>query len=257
MALGKTTELKIQTPEGVEFSLPLAGPVTRCAAWAFDLAMIVVLFQVISTVLQVLAVIAGDMAMGLTIGLQFAVMIGYGIFFEWLWKGQTIGKRIMKLQVIDEKGMTLKLNQIVLRNLFRVVDSLPVFYLVGGLSCLLSARVQRLGDLAAGTLVVRRKEIAEPEMDELLGDEVNSFREFPRLEAKLRQRVSVEELRLAVDAVLRRNELESKSRLSVYKEIADFFRDKVEFPEEVTHGLSDEQYVRNVVATLFERKMKI
>ncbi|NOX99743.1 MAG: RDD family protein [Verrucomicrobia bacterium] len=257
MALGKTTELKIQTPEGVEFSLPLAGPVTRCAAWAFDLAMVVVLFQIISTVLQVLAIISGDMAMALSIGLQFVVMIGYGIFFEWLWKGQTIGKRIMKLQVIDERGMTLKLNQIVLRNLFRVVDSLPVFYLVGGLSCLLSSRAQRLGDLAAGTLVVRRKEIAEPELDELLGDEVNSFREFPRLEAQLRQRVSAEEVRLAVDAVLRRNELESKSRLSVYKEIADFFRDKVEFPEEVTHGLSDEQYVRNVVATLFERKMKI
>ncbi len=67
---------------------------------------------------------------------------------------------------------------IVLRNLFRVVDSLPMFYLVGGMSCLLSARAQRLGDLAAGTLVVRRKEIAEPAIDELLGDDVNSFKEY-------------------------------------------------------------------------------
>ena len=163
----------------------------------------------------------------------------------------------MKLQVIDEKGLTLKMNQIILRNLFRVVDSLPMFYLVGGMSCLLSARAQRLGDLAAGTLVVRRKEIAEPAIDELLGDDVNSFKEYPRLEARLRQRVSPEEVRLAIDTVLRRNELSPNRRLRVFKDLADFFRDKVEFPEEVTHGLSDEQYVRNVVATLFERKMDI
>jgi len=257
MALGNTTELKIQTPEGVEFSLPLAGPVTRCAAWAFDLVMIVILFQIISALLKVFSVISGDMAMAISILLQFLVMVGYGIFFEWFWKGQTIGKRIMKLQVIDEKGLTLKMNQIILRNLFRVVDSLPMFYLVGGMSCLLSARAQRLGDLAAGTLVVRRKEIAEPAIDELLGDDVNSFKEYPRLEARLRQRVSPEEVRLAIDTVLRRNELSPNRRLRVFKDLADFFRDKVEFPEEVTHGLSDEQYVRNVVATLFERKMDI
>ena len=241
----------------MEFSLPLAGPVTRCAAWAFDLVMIVILFQIISALLKVFSVISGDMAMAISILLQFLVMVGYGIFFEWFWKGQTIGKRIMKLQVIDEKGLTLKMNQIILRNLFRVVDSLPMFYLVGGMSCLLSARAQRLGDLAAGTLVVRRKEIAEPAIDELLGDDVNSFKEYPRLEARLRQRVSPEEVRLAIDTVLRRNELSPNRRLRVFKDLADFFRDKVEFPEEVTHGLSDEQYVRNVVATLFERKMDI
>jgi len=249
MALGKTTELKIQTPEGVEFSLPLAGPVTRCVAWAFDLVVILALFQLISKLLSILQVFAGDMAMALMVALQFAVMIGYGIFFEWFWRGQTIGKRIMRLQVIDERGLTLKLNQIVLRNLFRILDSLPMFYMVGGLACLLSSRAQRLGDLAAGTLVVRRIEIAEPEMDELLGSDENSFREYPRLEARLRQRVAPDEVRLAVDTVLRRNELTMTDRLKVFKEMADFFRDKVEFPEEVTHGLSDEQYVRNVVAT--------
>lgn len=255
MALGKTTELKIQTPEGVEFSLPLAGPVTRCAAWAFDLVVIVALFQMISTLMRVLSWVSGDMSMALMVALQFIVMIGYGIFLEWFWRGQTIGKRVMRLQVIDERGLTLKLNQIILRNLFRVLDSLPMFYMVGGLACLFSVRAQRLGDLAAGTLVVRRLEIAEPEMEELLGSEVNSFREYPRLETRLRQRVTPDEVRLAVDAVLRRNELTLKDRLIVFKELADFFRSKVEFPDEATHGLSDEQYIRNVVATLFERKM--
>jgi len=255
MALGKTTELKIQTPEGVEFSLPLAGPVTRCTAWAFDLMVIVALFQLISLTLKMLEVVAGDMAMALSVALQFVVMIGYGIFLEWFWRGQTIGKRIMKIQVIDERGLTLKFNQIILRNLFRVLDSLPLFYMVGGLACLMSSRAQRLGDIAAGTLVVRRLNIAEPEIDELIGGNENSFREFPRLEARLRQKVSPDEVRLAVDAVLRRNELTLKDRLKVFSELAEFFRNKVEFPEEVTHGLSDEQYVRNVVATLFERKM--
>lgn len=257
MALGKTTELKIQTPEGVEFALPLAGPVTRCVAWAFDLFVIVAIFQLISQVLNLLSLVAGDMSMALMVALQFVTLVGYGIFFEWFWRGQTLGKRIMKLQVIDERGLTLKLNQIVLRNLFRVLDSLPMFYMVGGLACLFSARAQRLGDLAAGTLVVRRQVILEPEIDELLEGDENSFQQYPRLETRLRQKVSPDEVRLALDAVLRRNELTLKDRLKVFRELADFFRGKVEFPEEVTHGLSDEQYVRNVVATLFNRKMRI
>ncbi len=254
MALGKTTELKIQTPEGVEFALPLAGPVIRCVAWAFDLVVIVAVFQLGSQFLQLLSLISPDMSMALNVTLQFVTLVGYGIFFEWFWSGQTLGKRIMKLQVIDERGLTLRLNQIILRNLFRVLDSLPMFYMVGGLSCLFTARAQRLGDLAAGTLVVRRLEIVEPEIDELLEGDENSFQQYPRLEARLRQKVSPEEVRLALDAVLRRNELALKERLKVFKGLAEFFRAKVEFPEEVTHGLSDEQYVRNVVATLFHRK---
>lgn len=257
MALGKTTELKIQTPEGVEFAMPLAGPVVRCVAWAFDLVVIVAVFQLISQVLGMLSLVAGDTSTALMVALQFVVMIGYGIFFEWFWSGQTLGKRLMKLQVIDERGLTLKLNQIILRNLFRVLDSLPMFYMVGGLACWFSARAQRLGDLAAGTLVVRRQVLVEPQIDELLEGDENSFQSYPRLEARLRQRVSPEEVRLALDAVLRRNELTLKHRLIVFKELADFFRSKVEFPEEVTHGLSDEQYVRNVVASLFKRKMRI
>jgi uncharacterized RDD family membrane protein YckC len=257
MALGKTTELKIQTPEGVEFALPLAGPITRCAAWAFDLVVIVALFQLISQVLRMTSVIAGDMSIALMIALQFIAVVGYGMFMEWFWRGQTIGKRIMKLRVIDERGLSLRLNQVVLRNLFRVIDSLPLFYMVGGMACLASSRVQRLGDLAAGTLVIRVKEIGEPHLDELLGENVNSFHGHPRLEARLRQRVSPDEARLAVDTLLRRNELSSKDRLRVFQDVADYFRGKVVFPEEVTHGLSDEQYVRNVVATLFERKMVV
>lgn len=255
MALGKTSELKILTPEGVEFSLPLAGPLTRCVAWAFDLVVIVALFQLISQVLMVLSLVSRDMSMALMVALQFVTLVGYGIFFEWFWRGQTLGKRIMRLQVIDERGLTLKLNQIILRNLFRVLDSLPMFYMVGGLACLFSARAQRLGDLAAGTLVIRRLVVEEPEIDELLEGDENSFQDYPRLQARLRQRVSPQEVRLAVDTVLRRNELNLEARLKVFQQLADFFRAKVEFPEEVTHGLSDEQYVRNVVATLFNRKM--
>ncbi len=135
MALGKTTVLKIQTPEGVEFSLPIASPITRCAAWAFDLVVIVALFKLVTTVLSIFSLIAGDLSAALIIALQFVILVGYGMFMEWIWRGQTIGKRLMKLQVIDERGLTLKINQIILRNLFRVLDSLPLFYMVGGLAC--------------------------------------------------------------------------------------------------------------------------
>ncbi|MEM7602301.1 MAG: RDD family protein, partial [Verrucomicrobiota bacterium] len=142
----------------------------------------------------------------------------------------------------------------VIRNLFRLLDILPsTFYLIGSLSCLFTRRCQRIGDIAAGTLVIREVDQKPPEFDEVLLFGENSFSSQPLLEARLRQKVSPEEARIALDAVSRRNELDPESRLNLFKKIASHFREHIEFPDEVTSGLSDEQYVRNVVDTLFRR----
>ena len=81
-------------------------------------------------------------------------------FCEWRWRGQTIGKRLLRLRVVDAEGMRLQFNQIVTRNLLRFVDSLPAFYFVGGLACWLSPKCQRLGDIAANTIVIRNPRVA-------------------------------------------------------------------------------------------------
>jgi hypothetical protein len=81
----------------------------------------------------------------------------------------------------------------------------------------------------------------------------NSFAAKPHLESRLRQQVTPDEARIALDAVVRRNELEPKARLQLFEELANYFREMAEFPEDITIGLSDEQYVRNVVETLFRQ----
>ncbi len=145
----------------------------------------------------------------------------------------------------------LQFSQIVIRNLLRFVDMLPAFYLVGGIACLASRRAQRLGDFAANTIVVHNPKIQEPDLDQLLAGKFNSLREYPHLAARLHQRVSAGEARVALQALIRRDELNAQARVELFGEIAAHFRSLVEFPPEATEGITDEQYVRNVVDILF------
>lgn len=249
--MNKLNTLIIKTPEGVVFSLLLAGPVTRFLAWLVDILVIGVLSRLAGTLFQVFGLVSQDLAMAAIILAYFAISIGYGIVLEWKWRGQTLGKRLLRLRVMDVQGLRLDLSQIVIRNLLRFLDSLPVLYLVGGISCLVSSKAQRLGDLAANTIVVRHPVISQPDLDQLLADKFNSFNDYPHLQARLRQRLSPAEAGLALQALLRRDELDPAARVELFRDIADFFREIVAFPPEAVDGIPDEQYVRNVVDTLF------
>ncbi len=264
MMLGKTTSLRIRTPEGVDFEIPIASPFSRCLALAIDLAIVTAMtllasqvlgmFQLMVAGVPVIGRILGDFGSGALIILQFVIGVFYGMATEWLWSGRTVGKRMLKLRVIDERGLSLGFKQVALRNLFRLLDMMPsTFYLLGGLSCFLTNRCQRIGDLAAGTLVVRETESSLPKIDEWIRHEPNSFSAVPHLEARLRQQTTPEEARLLLDAVARRNELDPAARLELFAKLATFFRERSGFPEEITMGLSDEQYVRNVAASLVHR----
>lgn len=251
MRQDKTGTLLIRTPEGIVFSLLLAGPVTRFLAWAVDMVCIGALSSAAGMLLGVLGLISPDIAGGMAMLAYFLIQIGYGIALEWFWRGQTLGKRLLRLRVMDAQGLRLQSSQIVIRNLLRFVDMLPAFYLVGGIACLASRRAQRLGDFAANTIVVRNPKIAEPDLDQLLAGKFNSLREYPHLAARLHQRVSPGEARVALQALIRRDELNAQARVELFGEIAAHFRSLVEFPAESTEGITDEQYVRNVVDILF------
>jgi uncharacterized RDD family membrane protein YckC len=252
MSSGKTNTLQIRTPEGIAFFHPLAGPVTRFLAWVVDLAAISAACSLAGAVLGMLGWINIDFARAFTILVYFVIQIGYGIVLEWSWRGQTLGKRLLRLRVMDAQGLRLQWSQIVVRNLLRFVDLLPAFYLVGGMACLLSRRAQRLGDFAANTLVVRHPRIAEPDFDQLQAGKFNSLREYPHLVARLQQRLSPQEARLALQALLRRDELEASARVGLFGELAAHLRAAVEFPPEATDGVTDEQFVRNVADILFQ-----
>ena len=250
----KTSALLIRTPEGIVFSQLLAGPVTRFLAWLVDAACIMAMVMVMGFVLGVLSIISADLAGAASALGYFVISIGYGITCEWFWRGQTVGKRLFRLRVVDVEGMRLQFNQVVTRNLLRFVDALPVMYFVGGIACWLSPKCQRLGDLAANTVVLRMPRATEPDLDQILAGKYNSLRQHPHLAARLRQRVNPGEAAIALQAVLRRDEFEAAARVELFAELAEHFRAKVELPVEVTDGVADEQFLRNVLDVIFRSR---
>jgi uncharacterized RDD family membrane protein YckC len=206
---------------------------------------------VIATVLSVAGVVSLDLSRALTMLTYFVLTIGYGIALEWFWRGQTLGKRLLRLRVMDVQGLRLQPSQVIIRNLLRFVDSLPALYGLGGIACFISRRSQRLGDLAANTIVVRVPKISDPDLEQLLAGKYNSLRDYPHLAVRLRQRVSPREAAVAVQALLRRDDLSPEARVDLFRDIAAHFRSLVPFPDEATYGTTDEQYVRNVVDILY------
>jgi len=250
----RTSALQIRTPEGIVFSQLLAGPVTRFLGWVIDAACIAALMMLLGKVLGLLQLLSANFAAAVYILSYFLISIGYGIACEWLWRGQSVGKKLFRLRVVDVEGLRLQFHQIVTRNLLRFVDSLPVFYFVGGVVCWFSPKCQRLGDIVANTIVIRAPRLAEPDLDQLLAGKYNSLRQYPHLAARLRQRISPAEAAVAVQALLRRDEFESTARLELFGELAAHFRAKADFPPEAIEGIADEQYIRNVVDVIYRTR---
>jgi uncharacterized RDD family membrane protein YckC len=244
------------------FSQLLAGPVTRFLAWFIDLLCVGALLMVLGKFLILLQLVSENFAGAVYALGYFAISIGYGIICEWWWRGQTVGKKLFRLRVVDAEGLRLQFNQIVTRNLLRFVDSLSAFYFVGGVTCWLNSKCQRLGDIAANTIVVRNPRITEPDLDQLLAGKYNSLRAYPHLAARLRQRVTPAEAGIALQALLRRDEFDPYARIELFADLAAHFRAKVDFPAEAIEGIADEQYLRNVVDVVYraraeERKEKV
>ena len=101
---------------------------------------------------------------------------------------------------------------------------------------------------------MRSVKVAPPDVAGVLAGKFNSFRDHPHLEARLRQKVAPEEAQLALHALVRREDLEGEARVKLYGQLATHFREKVKFPDDAVFGLSDEQYVRNVVETVFRSR---
>jgi uncharacterized RDD family membrane protein YckC len=252
----RTNSLLIRTPEGVVFAQTLAGPVTRFLAWLIDFLCMAVVLIALNFAVAFIAIITPDLAQALGLIFYFALSVGYAMALEWNWRGQTIGKRVLRLRVVDADGLRLQFNQVAIRNLLRVVDLLPGLYVVGGLATLFSRKAQRLGDLAANTVVIRIPRLLEPDLEQLGVDKYNSLRSQPHLCARLRQRVTPTEASTALQAIIRREEFEACARVQLFAELAAHFKAKVDFPAEIIAGLADEQYVRNVADVLYRSDTK-
>jgi uncharacterized RDD family membrane protein YckC len=251
MLSARTNTLRVHTPEGIAFSLLLASPVTRFLACTVDIGCVAVLNTAFGYFARAVGLVSQDFALALQLIGYFVISIGYSVATEWYWRGQTVGKRLLRLRVMDAQGLKLNFSQVALRNLLRCVDLLPAFYALGGAVCLLTRQSQRLGDIAAGTIVVRNPAVVAPDLDQIAVPQWNSLRAYPHLYGRLRQRVAPRTAAVAVDAIVRREELEPNERVALFGELAAYFKTLTAFPAEATEGISDEQYVRNVADVLF------
>lgn len=144
---------EIETPEGVEFRLRVAGPVVRSLAWGIDFLIRASIYAVMGIALSLM----GKFGMGLLLILLFAIEWLYPVLFEVYRHGATPGKRSLGICVVNDDGTPVDWSASLLRNLLRFVDFLPFLYGFGLASMLIRADSKRLGDLAAGTRVVYRQ----------------------------------------------------------------------------------------------------
>jgi uncharacterized RDD family membrane protein YckC len=164
-------ETTIETPEQIDMSLELAGAGSRFVARAIDwlvqaAGLAVAALMALLVVLPMMAVTQGSVVttvfLAALVIFTFVCWVGYDIYCELRHNGQTLGKRVAGLRVIREGGAPVDFRSSCIRNLLWIADYLPVFYLLGGLLVTFSSRHQRLGDMAAGTLVVRERATRVP-----------------------------------------------------------------------------------------------
>ena len=151
------TTVGIETPEGVSLALSPAGPVPRAMAWAIDQLLRLGVYAIAAIALPAI----GTAGKGLLLLAMFLLEWFYPVLFEVLNRGATPGKTAMGLAVVEADGRPVGWSASTVRNFLRVADFLPFLYFSGLLSMLATRRFQRLGDLAAGTLVVHRGKLGK------------------------------------------------------------------------------------------------
>jgi len=161
----------------------------------------------------------------------FVLSIGYGVFCEWKWRGQTLGKRFLRLRVVDAEGLKLQFNQIVTRNLLRFIDSLPFFYFVGGRDLLVQSQMPA-ARRHCGPIQSSSARPKSPSRTSISCSPANTTRSG-RIRISRRdcgQRVSPTEAAIALQAVMRRDTFEPAARVELFAELATHFRAKSRIP---------------------------
>lgn len=154
----------VELAEGVEIRLRIAGPMRRAGAYLLDWLIRMAVLVLLSIIIGIAGVaIGGRVVTGLLLLIWFFLEWGYPVVFEAGKRGATPGKRAMGLRVVQPSGSPITFGQAVVRNFLRFADAMPLFtYGFGLASCLATKRFQRLGDLAAGTVVIYDRLPPEP-----------------------------------------------------------------------------------------------
>jgi len=242
--LAASDKLTIDTPEHIALEFTLASAGSRFLALALDTIIQVGVFVGVALLALAIAAAAAitvqDVApwiLAVLVFCGFILYYAYFAIFEATWSGQTPGKRVVGLRVIAISGRPLGVFEAILRNLLRLVDQMPFIYAVGILSVFLTERNQRLGDLAAGTVVVHDHKIDR----ELV--------ERPQASSGVRlgaARLTPEEIQTIETFLRRRDDLPYEMRDRSARQLARHVRERLTVDPTV-HS-SDEQLLEDAVA---------
>ena len=218
--------LDVRTPESIAFSYELAGIGSRFLAVAIDLLLQIGIliallwgFALVAPHGQGRITFVHNVVVGLTIFVVFVIFFGYFIIFEAMWNGQTPGKRALGLRVVRDGGYPIDGSASLVRNLIRVGEMMFGFYAISAISALVSPENKRLGDIAAGTIVVREAKMQSP------ASMLREIREEPVYAATAY--ASGEERALVKRFLERRDSLDPRRRAELAHQIAERIRPRL------------------------------
>ena len=218
--MSSVDKLIIETPEQTVLEFPLAGIGSRALALMIDTLLQIAVLAVLGLIAGVISYegflprLGKQYVYAILIFLAFLSQFGYFAFFEAIWNGRTPGKCWIHLRVIMDSGRPLGAQGAILRNLMRIVDSLPSIYAVGIITSLISPQNKRVGDYLAGTVVIQEKSIqADRSLWETTPAPLLATSQFPKLNAA--------ELQLVEAYLERRSSLQEEVRRSMARQIAE------------------------------------
>ncbi len=247
----------VVTPENVQLDFEIAGLTTRFVAWLIDFLFMLIAFFVAAWAISVFGIVSQYLVMALVVIAFFLINQGYFVFFELKTGGSTPGKRIMKIRVIQDTGVKITFYNSFLRNIMRFLDSLPLLTMlappfmilhVGALVAFFHPLNRRLGDMVAGTVVVRERSFPAPGRIIAEGDKYSTLLEDFRLREKIKRMVTTPEKEAMIEACLRAEEIEFSHRMEIFTRLGRRMRSKLDLPP--MEFSSDEKLVRNVTAIL-------
>ena len=247
----------ISTPENVDLHLELAGLGNRVLACIVDtlltyllvglliaFAMTLGVFIENSPLSKEMRIIAWLSTMGASILIAFSILFGYFIYFEAAWTGQTPGKKMLGIRVVEESGQPItSCCGPFIRNLIRIIDT--GLALIGLVVIWIEPKERRLGDLAAGTIVIRERKQSQPH---LLMANIRANEAL--LDVGL---ISPAEYELALDFLSRRKELDEKARLSLARRLSSYFQKKLRLTNTDEGSDSPESFLENLVRSYQSR----
>ena len=247
----------LRTPEQIDLQYDLAGLGSRFMAMAIDMSIQGIVAFALTAVFGFGAALFAASLRDLlgrsgfvvfSIGIAVAILLlfmltwGYFLIFELIWNGQTPGKRVAGIRVLTTRGEPVTLVHSLVRNLLRLVDMLPTSYMVGTISILVTRRSQRLGDIAAGTVVVRERHAELPRTLPPLDPSL-------ALPPQIASAFSSDDVRLARDFLLRAPSLPPARRAELGRQVAATLRARLQTAgQAVPPDLTDDRLLPAVAA---------